>query len=161
MNHSIALFVALMTLTNCTSTKKITPSVAPSIQSATLDSLDKRHTPTSEPSQVDGFKWEMVYMNGIQMDTVVYESNKPFIEIDITNNTISGNSGCNGFKSTCQLQSNRLTIGMIMSTKKFCMDIPETEFFNCLKSVNSFQVMHDTLILQNDTLAIMKFVKNK
>ncbi len=159
MKHSLLLFTALMMLTNCTSKKNT--NFAPSNQTPTSDAKDVPPTLTSTPNQLQGYKWELFYMNTLQMDTIVYESNKPFIEINTTNNTISGNSGCNGFLSSCQLQSNRLTIGMILSTKKFCMDIPETEFFDALKSVNSFQVIDDTLILQNENQTIMKFIKNK
>lgn len=73
------------------------------------------------------------------------------------NSKVSGNNGCNNYGADCTVNNNIMSIGAIMSTKRFCMDKNEIEdkFMTKLQIVNRFLIKENTLTLfKNDEVLI-------
>ena len=75
----------------------------------------------------------------------------PFLEFDIENNRVSGNSGCNGLSAEFTLLKNEIKFNDIILTRMFCGEENiENEFISSLKEINTFKVDGN----------ILKFYKN-
>lgn len=66
-------------------------------------------------------KWEVQKLKGVEN----LESGAPFFSIK--DHKISGSTSCNTFSADFQLNNNRVSIGEIMTTKKFCVDLAKIE----------------------------------
>ncbi len=76
-------------------------------------------------------------------------------------NSIEGFGSCNQYTAN-NSQANvdgSMSIGMIMSTKKYCPDMKiETNYFELLQSVNRYTIENGTLQLYKDQWLLLTFV---
>ena len=77
------------------------------------------------------------------------------------NGTVSGFNGCNGYKANVQVIKDSISIGMIMSTKRYCQDPLEIEgnLMAKLQSANRFIIQGNTLTLLDNNEVLIKAEK--
>lgn len=80
--------------------------------------------------------------------------------------SVSGFSGCNRFMSAVSWDKKKMTFGLMTSTEMYCDGRMETEsaLFDMLKSVDSYIVDGDKLVLLNGKTVLATFsnqIKNK
>jgi len=78
-----------------------------------------------------------------------------------TDNSVSGNSGCNRYGGKFTITGNKIKFGDLMGTKMYCekfMHI-EREFSNTMSKVNHFNIDGNRLLLfdENDVLLIVGY----
>ena len=164
MRNVSMMILALVVLTNCMPTKKninYQQEIKPISEVSQLKqpNITPLIIPISTPDQLVGYKWELIKISGLNIDTIDYHSGKPFIIFNLENNTISGYSGCNKIGGNCEIRPDSLKMGMIMSTKRFCMNIPEPEFLTNLEQTNRYEISNDSLNLYRDDQLLLKFTK--
>jgi len=108
---------------------------------------------------LEGSKWELVELNG--KPVAIDEGSKmPFIKFNAVEARISGNGSCNDFFGTYKLmQGNGMTVGNRMGiTKKACPEMNlEDEFVKSLKSIDSYLIEDNSLILKSGETPVAKF----
>ena len=62
---------------------------------------------------------------------------------------VSGNNSCNNYGGDYKVENNKLSLGMMMSTRKFCQETAEIEttFMRNLTEVDNFKIQEGVLIL--------------
>jgi heat shock protein HslJ len=148
------VLVFLMVI-GCATTQKT------SVQS-TKPSVSQPETPlkaVSTPGEVDQIKWILVGMKGFNLSTINYDSGLPSVQFDVNKSLVNGYSGCNSFGGNIDIKGDSLKFGMMMSTKKYCMGIPEPEFLNLLQSADSYEVTNGLLNLKSNGRIILTFSK--
>ena len=102
--------------------------------------------------------WSVSYMKDQPgMETQSNWWDKAFIEINTSEEKISGSSGCNQFFGSFKILNGSVAVGPLASTKKYCMDVPEAEFFDALEGSNKYRIEGNTLILLKDEVIYLKF----
>jgi heat shock protein HslJ len=139
----IALFVLCCLLVTCSSTKK----------AAT--------TKTNE-SELKG-TWELIDITGsdIRIDSL-YPEKKPSITFDVTNNIISGNTGCNNFNGRFNTDGNKIYFPEpIAMTRMICANgVGENIFLEAHRKISTYSVSKGTTLnLMTGDIVVMRFVK--
>lgn len=89
-------------------------------------------------------------------------TNKPTLQIE--QNRISGNAGCNNYFSdvTIDTSAGNFSAKNIGSTRKMCNNMTtENSYLGVLKEVNKYVVTETTLELYKDNLLLLKFNKQQ
>lgn len=108
-----------------------------------------------------GTSWQLSELNGNAVDASAYSRNLPYITF-ATDNKVTGNSGCNSFGGSYNLNdAGGMNISQVMATKMFCEGVNESDFFNTLDKVTMSKAKKDKLILMNGVDEIMVFVPKK
>lgn len=91
------------------------------------------------------------------------EEMKLEMHIDPKQNRISGDSGCNRYGFTYQLENEILDLGFGMATKMYCEETShiESEFFSQMAKVNRFLVKGEKITFTNDKNEILVTAKTK
>ena len=80
----------------------------------------------------------------------------PFVKFDAQGN-MNGNSGCNNFGGSYELNGERLIVGPLMSTKKACFggDIMQQEsaFLDALQNAHHIDATHKSLVIFDENNA--------
>ena len=140
-----AFFIALVTIffsMSCKSTKEINSS----------DNNPQQHSLTKET------KWILTSFNGKSPLEAGFKERTPFIILDKQAGRIMGHSGCNSFNGNAEIGDSSLKTGMLMSTKAFCMGVPENELFKYLKDVDSYKIDGDKLLLMKGDDVLLEFI---
>ena len=99
--------------------------------------------------------------------TINDEAILPLASLRFTNtdNTISGNSGCNDFGGTYKQDAAAIKIGQLMTTKAYCEGVMKNEYalLNALKNVASFVITKGVLTLysKQGTKTLLTAIKKK
>jgi heat shock protein HslJ len=99
-------------------------------------------------------KWKLTKLAGVEnlVEKVTLNISK--------DGKIGGNGGCNAFGGSYSVKKTKITFKDIFSTKMFCADVPETEYFNALGNAKSYAVKNGELIIYDKSKKIiLKFVK--
>ncbi|MCB9034237.1 MAG: META domain-containing protein [Chitinophagales bacterium] len=86
----------------------------------------------------------------------------PTLNVDVLQNRISGNNGCNNYTATIKnINQTELQLSVIASTKKMCVDMTfPNEFDKVLATVTAYKVEDDKLTLMNsNNEAVLMFIK--
>ncbi|WLD24004.1 META domain-containing protein [Flavobacterium dauae] len=108
-------------------------------------------------SFIDGKKWKLFMLNNVSQDY-----GKAFIQFDVKNKKVNGNSSCNNFFGTYTTIENTITFKALGSTRMACLDeeTAETES-KMLKHLSeatvNFDVAEQTLNFYIDDRLIMMF----
>ena len=108
-------------------------------------------------------KWELNYL-GLSDKPVnqLFNLRKPTIEFNTTEETLSGNGGCNNYSSTYHIDGHKIKFGTLASTKMSCATIAaEGTYFKNLEKSSSFNIKDDQLTLITNDMAILRFKKIK
>ncbi len=72
----------------------------------------------------------------------------PTIVLNFTENTISGNAGCNGYSGKIITKGNQIKFEDIFATKMYCENMKiEKEFMQKLATITSFSVKENQFLL--------------
>lgn len=112
--------------------------------------LSKRKTGYNPAIKLQGKKWLLVSMHDNHM-TLTVPDTTTFIQLDITNNRLSGHAGCNNLKGDVLAEGRKISFSRLGYTKMKCADengnIMEKIVQNLLEATNSYLFKGDKLTL--------------
>jgi heat shock protein HslJ len=152
MERNILFLSLLFLLTHCSTTQK---QVSEITSGAQLKSVQH-----STPNQVNGIKWTLVGMKGVNLSTVNFYEGSPWVQFSVADLKMNGSTGCNSFGGGFEVKEDSLKVGMLMTTKKFCEGIPEPEFLNLLGTTDSYCVENNLLNLKSKGKIILTFTQS-
>lgn len=86
--------------------------------------------------------WKVTELTGT--DTI---GKYPTMFVDLENQKISGNAGCNRYSASFSIQDNKIHIKNTFSTKRYCSHMAiEEQFFELLKKVALFDIINKNLV---------------
>ena len=99
------------------------------------------------PLQLQG-EWNLQTLRGVAPATSIH---LPTLEIDLKENRISGNGGCNNyFASIEHCSPTTLSFSAIGATRMLCLsDNIESAYFQALQEVATYKIQANTLLLLN------------
>ncbi len=108
--------------------------------------------------------WNLYKVNDTLFDiTEMYgfKTDQPTLKIQVSNNVVSGYSGCNGFRASAKIDSTKIIIADgILATEMGCGgNIWENDFFSRLAAIQSYYLNKDTLTLQNPNTNSLTFLR--
>ena len=106
-------------------------------------------------------KWILTSYNGQKPQEAGFKERIPFLRIDKEKGSISGNSGCNSFSGSVEIDENKLKVGMLAATKAYCMGVPEHEFFNFLNDADNYKIKGNKLQILKGDKVLMEFTGEK
>lgn len=121
-----------------------------------------RTTQATMPAELlVGTTWELAEINGKPVSVSSSDRPRAFINFS-ADNTVAGNSGCNTFGGSYNLNDEGgMNISQVMSTKMFCEGIDEQGFFGNLEKVTMSKAQKDRLVLYNGVDKVLVFVPKK
>jgi len=88
-------------------------------------------------------------------------TSQPFINLNLKDNSFSGNSGCNNISGKFIIKDNYIAIDKnIISTKMACSGTFEKSFLSALTKINKCTIHKDYLELGQGEIVLMKFKRN-
>lgn len=106
-------------------------------------------------------KWILETIDENQVNAETFAHGVPYIEFKMKDNFISGFTGCNVIQSQCRVTGDMIEFGTIISSKKYCEDIPEHEFLVHLEGTKTFAVKENLLLFYCDEVNVLSFIKEK
>lgn len=108
-----------------------------------------------------GTTWELSAIKGQKVDASKYSRGLPYIAFT-KDNKVSGNSGCNGYGGTYNLNDEGgINISQLIATKMFCEGVNENEFFTAIEEVDMTKIDQDKLVLMKGVDEVMTFIPTK
>lgn len=97
----------------------------------------------SPAQSLSGSSWRLVELNGQKLPEGVN------ITLAFDDETIEGSGGCNSYSGSYERSDSNLTFSDVTSTLMYCEDSStfETDYFNALKSVGTFELTGNQLTL--------------
>lgn len=107
--------------------------------------------------------WQLIYINGPHISfNELYRLRKPHISFRSDQQSVTGNTGCNNFRGTIQVEGNKIRFSeMLVVTKKACIDAHgELLFLEKLKNTYTWEISDGKLLeLMTNNITVMHFVK--
>lgn len=101
-------------------------------------------------------KWKLV--PAMPSDTAT--GKVPFLNFAMDSKRVTGNTGCNNFSGTFNIDKNSLTFNHdFISTKMACPGYDEAAFERSLLRTNNFEINGDTLCLKENATPLSYWVK--
>ena len=102
--------------------------------------------------------YNVIYMSSFEFKDF---ENKGLTIVFKGNGTVSGFNGCNGYKANVQVIKDNISVGMMMTTKRYCQDPLEIEgnLMAKLQSANRFIIQGNILTLLNKEEVLIKAEK--
>lgn len=116
------------------------------------------------PEALNG-SWELNYIGNTKLHAAqLYQDRKPFLNFNIKESKLSGNTGCNSFTGMISSMSAgeiRFDTEHMAMTKMFCEGGGETAFLDNFKAVKRFKISEDgkTLSLTDGSTDLMRLAK--
>ena len=113
----------------------------------------------AQSQSLDGTSWQVIsYNNGNQAVTSVLAGTE-LTAIFGTDGNLSGSSGCNTYVGSYKVDGDKITIGPLASTKKFCIDPAgvmdqESQFLAALQSAAAYKMEGNRLELRTQDGAL-------
>lgn len=115
---------------------------------------------TSSKEQALNGTWELEYISGPRIAfNGLYPDKKPTITFDTKNKKVNGNSSCNNYNVSININGGNLNFGPIASTKMACKGNGESVYFKTLASITNFDINGSTLHLMTGDIVVMRFHK--
>ncbi len=113
---------------------------------------------TKPDLSLEGPKWELVEVAGKQVQQYL-DQRKPYIQFDAENRRAAGFDSCNNFSGGYTLEGNKLTFGMMASTKMACQHVMQQEaaFNDMLSTTNGYRIKGNRLELLKDGRILGRF----
>lgn len=102
--------------------------------------------------------WALKELNGRTLTPKDYME-APYIEINVAEKTVMGNSSCNQFSGQVEITGNEIKFSQMISTRMACVQSVETEFLQMLESSDRYKFDGLYLILLKSDKEIGKFLK--
>lgn len=119
----------------------------------------KKEAKTPEHLPLIG-RWEISSFNGNDSVETIFNNRRPYINFS-DSIQFNGNTGCNSISGDLTLNQNKITFKVLLSTKMFCINIPEDEFIRLLESINTFKIEKENLYLLKDNKLLLAFKYSK
>ncbi|MFZ4261719.1 META domain-containing protein [Sphingobacterium sp. HJSM2_6] len=104
--------------------------------------------------------WELDYIAGSEKPfNELFPNKKPTLVFDLSNNKVTGNSGCNQLNGQVELQGRRIKFNTLATTRMACPTDGEPLFLQTLEKVNIHSEYENTLTLIIGDIAVMRFKK--
>ena len=87
--------------------------------------------------------WALESINGDELDN---NTIKPHIELQIINEKIYGNTGCNTISGSVTFNKKKVSIGSLNITRKICRDTIENIFVNALSNTTFNFSIHELIL---------------
>jgi len=145
------LFVAIVAISIFASCK--------STQSVTEKNISEQKKVVVSEQFIESNKWELVSFQDQKPEEVGFTHKTPTLVINLAENKIGGNSGCNSFGGEVIIEGNTIRFDKIFSTKMYCDGVPEHEFFQLLQQPLQYKIEEDVLKLLKDGSDILEFKK--
>jgi heat shock protein HslJ len=120
---------------------------------------------SQEKNKANGFSTEFILASYelIAIGERNVESMNLEMHIDPKQKRISGDSGCNRYGYTYQLENEVLDLGFGMATKMYCEDTQaiENEFFKQMSKVNRFIIQGENITFTNENNEVLVTAKTK
>lgn len=116
------------------------------------------HLSERQIAKLDG-SWELIELFGNSDFEGIYVEQNPFIVLSLEEGKINGNSGCNSFFGKFEISGSEIDVKELGSTKMYCSDVPEAEFFDALEKVSSYKIKGELLEFIADGKTLLKFRK--
>ena len=100
------------------------------------------------PSQLNDI-WALESVAGLEYDRENTKGEQPVLEIHLTEQRVSGNSGCNHFQGSVEIEENKIHFGPMAMTRKYCEGSMESEFMAALEQVDSYKIEKMKLYLMD------------
>jgi len=110
---------------------------------------------------VEANTWELIRYNGQLPEEAGFKRKIPTMVINLSEKRVGGNSGCNSYGGEVIIEGNTMHLNRIMSTKMYCVDVPEHEFFQMLRQPLQFEIKDDVLSLEQEGVVILEFKLKK
>jgi len=120
----------------------------------------------AQTQSLDGTSWQVIsYNNGNQAVTSVLAGTE-LTAIFGTDGNLSGSSGCNTYVGSYKVDGDKITIGPLASTKKFCIDPAgvmdqESQFLAALQSAAAYKMEGNRLELRTQDGALAADLQRK
>ena len=108
----------------------------------------------AQPATAEGVDWQATGINNGQ-GGVVSTATTQLATATFSDGQLSGSGGCNRFTATYEIDSERISIGPVASTRKACpepegvMD-QEQQYFQALENATTYRLSSDRLELRDD-----------
>lgn len=107
--------------------------------------------------QLYGTPWKLVQMNGNQV-VIPANVDNATLAISATDNNFGGTGSCNTFFGTYVINGSQISFQNLGSTKMNCDNMSiEIDYFQALKSVNSYKIVDKSLYLYSGSNAVLVF----
>ena len=83
----------------------------------------------------------------------------PTIEIYLSEERFSGNTGCNNMNGKVKVEGSTILFSDIVTTKMFCPDVDEVDFLSALGKANNYRIEKMKLYLYDNDHELLVFQK--
>jgi len=148
MKKIFIVTIAIFALVSCKSTQSVGKGEQSSQEKVSV-----------EQQFVEENKWELISFNGQSPKDVGFVRTIPALIINMAENKIGGNAGCNSFGGAVMVEGNTISFDKIFSTKMYCEGVPEHEFFQMLEQPLQFEIDNNVLKLEQEGKILLEFKK--
>ena len=118
---------------------------------------------TSQPTEgtetfLNG-KWELTMIDNEAVTASSFSNGLPFIEINIKERMVNGNTGCNTFSGKVTSEGEKIKFENILATEMACQYQRDGEFFDALQNCNNYFIDNGILSLKSDEAVRAVFQK--
>ena len=86
----------------------------------------------------------------------------PMLQLHVADSSVIGFTGCNRLNATvAATASGGLTFGLLATTKRYCVTIPESAYLDFLTKTTGYTLTGDTLTLTAAGDAVLHFKKTE
>lgn len=110
-------------------------------------SVDNQNTETQSFFDTE---WMLVEIKGKALDLDKYKDKMPYIVFTAGDSSFKGFSGCNRMFGNFKSDGNKIDIDDIGSTKIYCEDNVESDFFDVLRNTVKYKISGDYLFLYDE-----------
>jgi heat shock protein HslJ len=107
-------------------------------------------------------KWGLVELNGKAVGAMAFKES-PFIEFNLTENKVSGHTGCNRLFGDLTIAKDSLNFASLATTKMMCPETSEfeTSLVETLQKVTAFRIKDFNLELLSGGNVVIRFRKSE
>jgi heat shock protein HslJ len=106
-------------------------------------------------------RWMLIAINEQSVSEEIFAEGIPYIEIKEKDRIFSGFTGCNLIQGQYNISGNTIAIGKIISSKRYCENIPEQSFLEALEQSEAYSINGTALYLINKETRLLGFIKQK
>ena len=116
---------------------------------------------TKVQENIEGKTWQLYAINGVEAKAADFSRDLPTIEF-AADKSVSGHSGCNGYRGTYTLDDKgALTLSEVMSTKMYCPGDGESNFMKAFAKADKVVVEDNQLKLLDGSHEVLTFTQKK
>lgn len=122
-----------------------------------LSEKDSSEKKSSEETTIQG-KYSVVFISDLNYDDFKDKG----LTINFTDNAkVSGFNGCNNYSADCTIENNTISVGIMMTTKRYCQDEMEIggKLMAKLRAANRFIIKENTVTLLDENEVLIKAEK--